>query len=102
MKAMLIVDMPKSCEDCELCRDGYLCLRLGEVGESVENGTKDLRCPLKPMPNKKEEISIDDTKISLKVNNHVVVHKINFEKAILYAKQRGFNDCLNEILGEEE
>ncbi len=49
MKAILVIDMPKSCEDCELCRDGYLCLRLGEVDESIENGTKDLRCPLKPV-----------------------------------------------------
>lgn len=100
MKAMLIIDMPKDCLECNLSHNGdFYCVATGN--DCCDKGrSKD--CPLKPMPNKKEEISIDDTKISLKVNNHVVVHNINFEKAILYAKQRGFNACIDELLGEEE
>lgn len=81
MKAILVVDMPKSCEDCELCRDGYLCLRLGEVDESVENGIKDLRCPLKPMPSKR----VPDGK----------------ETDQIYGCYVGWNACIDEILGEE-
>ena len=91
MKAILIIDMPKSCEDCELC-DGtydYICLRLGEVDESVENGTKDLRCPLKPMPERKRKIK------------ELPQYTKEYET---YCKGEvdGWNFCLDEILGEEE
>ena len=81
-KSILVIDTPNSCEDCELC-DGlydYICLRLGEVDESVENGTKDLRCPLKPMPEKYTDMLSYDSD--------------TFE--------RGWNACIDEILGEEE
>ena len=90
-KAILVLDeMPKSCEDCELCRDGYLCLRLGEVDESIVNGTKDLRCPLKPMPEKKDEhIKFDSSDL------WGVARIINVEN-------KGYNNCIEEILGEEE
>ncbi len=80
-KAILVLDdMPKSCEDCELCRDFYLCLRLGEIDESArENGTRDLRCPLKPLPEKKKEFE----------------EKINHNDDFY---EKGWNDCLDEIL----
>ena len=88
MKAILVIDMPKSCEECILCRDGYLCKILGDVDESVENGTKDLRCPLKPLPQKKE---IDE--------NHKMA---KWDDDCNIAYNCGYNTCLEDILGEEE
>ena len=81
-KSILIIDTPFGCEDCELCIDDYFCLRLGEVDESVENGTKDLRCPLRPIPYKREAIGILN----------------DYERG----KILGYNVCIDEILGENE
>lgn len=86
-KSILVIDTPMSCEDCELCTNGYICLRLGEVDESVENGTIDLRCPLKPMPQK---LSIESGSITN-----------TFKDSTKYM-HIGYNDCIDELLGEQE
>lgn len=49
-KAILVLDMPICCEDCIFCNAIGVCKFLDDVDESIENGTKDLRCPLKPIP----------------------------------------------------
>ena len=44
------MEMPKNCEECVLIDIHYFCSLLGEVDESIENGSKDLRCPLVEVP----------------------------------------------------
>lgn len=52
-KAILILDMPVSCEECIFSSAVGECKFLGDVDESIANGSKDLRCPLKPIPEKR-------------------------------------------------
>ena len=86
-KAILILDMPKSCDECEYC--GYAIIDSHEqeeyryrscalsksyIGE-IEKTSRYIGCPLRPMPQYKE------------------MSKREYEI--------GWNDCLDEIMGEE-
>lgn len=84
MKAVLVIDMPKSCKECFLCGIGgedlgqYVCSLTGEHSESPHL----VGCPLRPLPNKQETArdeaySVEDYRI-------------------------GYNACLAEITGETE
>ena len=83
MKAILVIDeMPKNCEECPCCY-GFACPPLDrEMGMWMIKYGKPLDCPLKPMPDRKEEgYPIDDYAIG---------------------KADGWNACLYEITGETE
>lgn len=73
MKAILIVDTPKDCTHCDLCRsiafEGDMC---GATGEPTYSGA----CPLKPMPERYDEATMRE--------------------------QKGWNRCLDELIGEKE
>ena len=49
MKAILVVDMPKSCEDCP-CTDYMFCYATQKELEIDWEVNKPSWCPLKPMP----------------------------------------------------
>lgn len=54
MKALLVINMPKRCDDeqCVLCYDGAMCSYLGRwMGNETERPTD---CPLKPLPHSKQ------------------------------------------------
>ena len=86
-KSILVIDTPENCDECRLMREhfdhGY-----GWIKECVGSGIDDCivferkledYCPLKPMPEKKK--TLDD----------------------IYAGSgfdRGYNACIDEILGE--
>lgn len=80
MKAILVIDMPKSCKECFLCGIGgedleqYVCSLTGEHSESPHL----VGCPLKPLPHKLQADWYTD------------------------GYKEGFNDCLAEITGETE
>ena len=86
MKAILILDMPSDCNHCQFADFGngqWECnQRKGKrIGESMKISSTPSWCPLKPMPEKKEEgYPNDDYTIG---------------------KADGWNECLYEILGEE-
>ncbi len=89
MKAVLVIDMPKVCADCEYLlksTDGYNYCSLTQCFCSKDldaQNEKEPWCPLKPMPEKKEpfyDININDYDIRVD----------------------GWNDCIDEILGEED
>lgn len=93
-KAILVIDMPKTCADCPVCcwseETGlYNCLNGTKDEKCVDDYLLDDRlkkpidCPLKPLPQKKEN------KIVLKGNL----------KEELKVYQCGWNDCIDEILG---
>lgn len=80
MKAVLVIDMPNNCEECKI-------IYLQGHGESstCESGDWSKRpswCPLRPLPEKKNEVDIYGFDL---VKNR-------------YAT--GWNDCLNAIIEE--
>lgn len=90
MKAVLVIDMPECCYDCDFCRfsGGYVHGYYGRdcliTGEHIQNNNFDIitsrhkTCPLKPMP-EKELIWNDNDDY-----------------------QMGWNACIDEILGGED
>ena len=77
-KAILVINMPDKCSACpcfEFGMDNY-CYITGETNYSYYNKKPD-DCPLKPVPEKKLIWSDDES--------------CDWE--------RGFNDCIDEILG---
>ena len=92
MKAILVINMPKSCWECP-CYDGYWqCGATGngfDTQDEIHNQRPDW-CPLKPMPEKLEP------KLSV-----VVTISERENDIYLTAYDVGWNDCLDEI-GEEK
>lgn len=94
MKALLLIDMPKDCIYCPVAHYNKLdeftgCDIVGgkKYAMTTEKGYKETSCrpswcPLKPLPQKKDFEWADSFGIH------------NFKK--------GFNACLDEILGEKE
>lgn len=88
MKAILLVDMPSNCRECTFYDDEIIpsCwAHMSFTGRTIINYElldKKQFCPLKPLPQKKESSLIVDGE---KVNS---------------AYEEGWNDCVDEILGE--
>ena len=91
MKAILVIDMPKSCGCCDICGydDGFFCQNGKSVDEYVEEQTKPDWCPLRPMPKRYVE---DDFVIETPRDAEACTHGIIV----------GRNIVINEILGETE
>ena len=88
MKAILVIDMPKCCAECDLCQlDGvYVCRKTRQIlDRDVYKKTINRYCPLKPMPEKKDG---DFVWVDIDTCDESYIH--------------GWNDCIDEILGEEE
>ena len=97
MKAILVIDMPNHCSKCPCWdRDYPVCCVLNKENKSKDYGHRPKWCPLKPMPQKVDEISVEETMI-MKYGKETII----LEKAIKKARQQGYNLCVDEILGEE-
>ena len=87
-KSILIIDTPKKCWDCPLHIESYdddfvdIMICNAKKLES-HYGKIPNYCPLKSLPEKKKEFE----------------EKINHNDDFY---EKGWNDCLDEILGEEE
>ena len=81
MKAILVIDMPKSCEDCP-CTDYMFCYATQKELEIDWEVNKPSWCPLKPMPLEQDiyEEGIDE-------ENTRAIQQWN----------KGWNACLKEI-----
>lgn len=97
MKAMLVFDMPKDCLYCPCFRakneefdfdDCKLALRPLTVDE---RDNKPNWCPLKPMPKKKIHIA-----------KYNIWKGYSKEDKEIMIENRGYNKCVDEILGEQE
>ena len=93
-KAILIVDMPRSCAECTLrtsLEANYLyCIatlpRL-KIDPMTAHHIKEHKCPLKPMPQEQD------------------IYEIGMDEEDTNAKRqwnKGWDACLNKILGETE
>ena len=99
MKAILVIDMPNCCAECPLMLwdakseyYGACCPTLKEVNcvadsykENENKGIKPDWCPLKPMPEKSG-----------------LVHQDVDGWWKLSEYSRGWNECIDEIMGEVE
>lgn len=100
MKAILVIDMPECCYDCDFCRfsGGYVHGYYGRdcliTGEDIQNNNFDIitsrhkTCPLKPMPEKKNEKDVEK------------IYSIN-DRSWTNGFSDGYNYCIDEILGAE-
>ena len=88
-KAMLIMDMPESCEKCRINIDGFCpavlepceCVEGGEMWKETPKNRKADWCPLREVPEYKcenKELTQED-----------------------YFRVQGFNACIDEIMGGE-
>ena len=92
MKAIIVIDMPKVCGECRasFCGDVWYCYageyRRPLFAENIQE--KPSWCPLRPMPKKKL----------------VLEHRIGNQIVNRYelTEAKGYNNCLDEILGETE
>ena len=77
MKSILVVDTPKTCKECR-CQMMLVCVPADEdIDEYVDpNTTIPEWCPLRPLPQRYDEDAMRE--------------------------QKGWNRCLDEILGETE
>ena len=83
VKAVLVIDMPESCADCQLADDdpsGLYCVPKDEYYDGKES-TEDRAsfCPLRQLPEKRRTIGDESKSDALRMN-------------------AGFNACLDEIL----
>ena len=87
-KAVLVIDMPSSCEECILRNEGA-CFPVSKqtsicgVYYTMKEGRKPDWCPLKPMPSKKPTIGKESDNDILCMN-------------------AGYNACIDELLKGEE
>ena len=83
MKAIFVIDMPKSCWACPLWdKSDYAdgCEAVGRKTHDIDHGTeREVWCPLKPLPQKMEEDTIESMMDDYSI---------------------GWNDCLKEITDE--
>lgn len=92
-KAILVMDMPEDClhcklrmcienhgkyyQHCGLDTDGY-CLERFFKSENLKDGFRSEHCPLKPMPEKKEQ-----------------------SESVAFIFNNGWNACIDAICGKE-
>ena len=96
-KAVLVMDMPESCFGCNFCHinsnGGEDCCQALEVSRVVNSETyeKPEWCPLRELPEKKEEFELQECKGSAEGTWKVPL-----------IENKGFNACLDEILKEKK
>ena len=96
-KAILVMDMPESCFGCSFWHinrnGGEDCCQALEVSRVVNSETyeKPDWCPLRELPEKKEEFELRKCKGSVKGTWKVPL-----------IENKGFNACLDEILKEKK
>lgn len=96
MKAILVLDKPKNCEDCPLFRTGKdfnatinYCIPYQdkELFMVKEKGVSE-KCPLKPIPYKKIHIA-----------KYNIWKECSKEDKEIMLENKGYNKCIDEILG---
>ncbi len=94
-KAILVMDMPECCEECPLMRCEVDCIpeeycKANNNEEIINVEKKTDWCPLKELPERKEEVRYCGNGI-FGIND---MSKSRFNE--------GWNDCLDEILKERD
>ena len=97
-KAMLIMDMPKSCDVCDFVDERYQYCSVPWFGKDVSDYVecRHEHCPLRECPQKKEVKNLNEV-LEIKKNGGDLA-KATFESLTNY----GYNACIDEILGGGE
>ena len=103
MKAILVVDMPVSCTQCRFRDvDGCSvddCAKSNDGSLVIDRYIYDLKrhgsCPLKPMP---QELPTPYMMRQIMIADGIQKEKPPYTEEY----QKGYNDCIVEILGEED
>ena len=85
-KAILIMDMPEYCRDCPVCHRG-VCNALGMPVAAERHYNP---CPLRELPEPREEYNIDE------------IGLCGGTDFILAVQNAAYNECLKEITGGDE
>ena len=82
MKAILVMDMPRKCDECDFCEhqdEGWLwCNRCEKTARAFDRSDW---CPLKPIPSKKDKPTKSES---------------------VACFNSGYNACIDEILGDKD
>ena len=90
MKAILVMDMPSGCLQCEFSTDDdFTCFCIVNSTE-CSTVTRPDWCPLKPMPKKKEDKQYRGNGV------------FGINTAMETRFNQGYNACIDEILGDKE
>lgn len=109
MKAILILEKHEHCIDCPLLDGEYdTCVVTGGYVEKMirKEDRREIPCPLKPLPQKKEAKEIKHfndfvyvkTEYDLITND--IVGKIKYDVETIF--NEGYNSCVDEIIGDEK
>ena len=92
-KAILVIDMPERCDDCNMCYYSDGKVQLCYWKDKVIDQDKPNWCPLNPLP---EKINIPpyDNNIKAKTDNAFEVGAYMYDRG----HDRGYNICIDEIL----
>ena len=94
-KAILVIDMPETCDECILLQEHLSCLYCRAGHQRILTEYRPDWCPLKPVPKKIDVAAFDD---SIKAENE------NAEEVGMYmydrGHDRGYNFCIDKILGK--
>ena len=115
-KALLVMDMPLRCRDCELhkevseynelgnCYCGALIRTDYDKAFYFHSRRVPKFCPLKLMPNKKivKEIRSMNDIVGYSINQLGDIFTAHVELQTETLLSLGYNKCIDEILGEEE
>lgn len=100
-KSVIVIDAPESCRECKFRYDNYGCCEIcilqdDEVDYFYTSKTKPDWCPLSPLPEKTDlQPYIDAIAKDIENDDYSLNH------VSLYHYARGYNNCLNDILGGE-
>lgn len=104
MKAIVVIDMPESCDVCPCYYKDFFVCRVAKKENENWYGIKPNWCPLKPMPEPKdvevngiEDIMHTEYSIEVITNKCIATTRLATDKLI----SLGWNACLDEI-GEED
>ena len=102
-KSILIVDTPKNCKHCHfriiryynLVNFDFWCMANGKIFDDLNKKFQptNFRCPLKPLPQKKELNHPTTDSVTTIIEGEYTLNN--------YLCDKGYNQCLDEILGGE-
>ena len=101
-KAILVMDMPECCRKCDLRVIGAYNFCTGTGGRKIDQMTiinEDIKpdwCPLRPMPEKKEELNLNSILEVTKDKDEV------WQGIFMSYMIDGYNACIDEIGGNNE
>ena len=94
-KAILVIDMPETCDECILLQEHLSCLYCRAGHQRILTEYRPDWCPLKPVP-KKIDIAAFDNSIKAGADHELELGAYMYDRGIY----RGYNICIDKIVGE--